>query len=55
VKNQPGPVGPQHQQVASTSSEVQDFDPEPFENDEVPFDHDQVMNDGRAMIESWRR
>lgn len=31
MKNQPGPVGPQHQQLASTAPEVQEIDytPEP--------------------------
>jgi hypothetical protein len=50
MRNQPGPVGPQHQQVASTSSEVQDVD---FEPDPEPFDHEETMNEIRDTITSW--
>jgi hypothetical protein len=51
VKNQPGPVGPQHRQVASTDHE----EPQHFEPDPEPFDHEQTMNDIRDTITSWRR
>lgn len=42
MKNQPGPVAPQHQQVASTSSEVQEID---FTPDAEPFDQEQVTRE----------
>ncbi len=52
MKNQPGPVDPRHQQVASTSSEVQEID---FTPDPAPYDHEEVMTSGWARIQSWRQ